>query len=271
MALTIINRAKASFLAYFCLQQHGMKKVVIDIGNTLTKVGVFEGKEIIVSKQFRGDEQIQLLSTGNEMQTSGIISSVRDIPGNIRQLISNIPHLITLSADTPLPFVLGYNSPETLGKDRIAAVAGARAVFPECNILAIDAGTAITYDLLTAENCYLGGGISPGISTRFRALHNYTGRLPLVHQQSFDELIGQTTEESIQSGVLNGVVAEVDGIIQRYSESFENLHVVLTGGDLNYLADKLKSNIFALPNLVLMGLNEILDFNETPHKPDHIV
>jgi type III pantothenate kinase len=137
-------------------------------------------------------------------------------------------------------------------------------IFPGKSKLVIDAGTCITYDLLTKKNEYLGGGISPGIRMRFRAMHTFTRKLPLVEPEDFDELIGRSTRESLLSGVYNGVVAEIREIIRLYGEKFDDLAVILTGGDHPFLYNKLKSNIFAVPELVLLGLNEIFDHNDIP-------
>jgi len=126
----------------------------------------------------------------------------------------------------------------------------------------IDAGTCITYDLITAEGTYLGGAISPGIRMRFKALHTFTGKLPLIEQEEFDDLIGQTTQESILSGVYNGITGEITHLAGRYHEKSGDLAVVITGGDHHFLHNKLKISIFAAPDLVLLGLNEILDYND---------
>jgi len=149
-----------------------------------------------------------------------------------------------------------------LGKDRIAAVTGAWSMFPAKNILAIDAGTCITYDLITSNGEYLGGGISPGIRMRFQAMHTFTGKLPLVEPEDFDELIGRSTRESLLSGVYNGVMAEISELIRLYGKKFDDLTVILTGGDHVFLHNKLKISIFAVPELVLLGLNEIFDYND---------
>jgi type III pantothenate kinase len=177
--------------------------------------------------------------------------------GVFRQL----PDFIELDHLTPVPLTIDYKTPETLGRDRIALVAGAAAMYPGKNVLAIDAGSCITYDLVTSAGHYLGGAISPGIDMRLKALNTFTGKLPLVQQQDFYRLIGNTTTTSILSGVINGTVEEVKGIIGHYRSEFENLKVILTGGGQEFLLNKIKSDIFAVPDLLLMGLNKILDHN----------
>jgi type III pantothenate kinase len=163
--------------------------------------------------------------------------------------------------NTTVPIINNYGSPETLGKDRLAGVIGAKHWMPNSNILVIDAGTAITYDLVTANGEFLGGGISPGIAMRYKALHTFTGRLPLLDYYGDAELIGTDTASSIHSGVLNGAVAEMEGIIKGYQPLYPGLKIILTGGDHNYFDKRLKIKTFAALNLVLEGLNLILNFN----------
>jgi len=149
-----------------------------------------------------------------------------------------------------------------LGKDRVAAAAAATTIFPGENVLVIDAGTSITYDLITKNGTYLGGGISPGIMMRFKALNTFTGKLPLITEIDDAPLIGNDTPSSIKSGVLNGVLAEVNGIIDSYSNRFDTLKIIISGGDYKYFDKKLKNSIFATPNIVMQGLLEILKINE---------
>lgn len=180
----------------------------------------------------------------------------------MEELLSTARKFIPLSFQTPLPFKILYQTPVSLGKDRIAAVAGAYSLYPDRNILVIDAGTCITYDILTADGKYPGGAISPGIQMRFKAMHTFTGKLPLIEPDDFYGLIGQTTHESMRSGVFNGVIAEITETIRLYKEKFDNLLVMMTGGDYQFLHNKLKISIFAAPDLVLLGLNEIFDYND---------
>lgn len=240
-------------------------KLIIDIGNTRTKLASFSGKELtdLSVADSLSTDLIQNYLVKHGPFNAAIISSVVDIPPVIMQLLSNISSFVELNSTTPLPLRLAYETPESLGHDRIAAAAAAVSLFPGKNVLTIDAGTCITYDLTTAEKEYLGGGISPGIRMRFRAVHTFTGKLPLIEAKSYDGLIGRSTQTSILSGVMNGVAEEVKGIITRYRQEFPELIVVLTGGDHEFLVNQLKNSIFAVPELVLKGLNEILDYNET--------
>lgn len=240
------------------------KKLIIDFGNTLQKLAVFLGKEIILKETFRKLPPETLAYFINEHGPfDGIIqSSVVIHTRELEEILARAGKFILLTDQTPLPVKNSYETPKTLGKDRLAAVAGAHALFPGRNCLVIDAGTCITYDIITKDGEYLGGGISPGIQMRFKALHTFTGKLPLIEPDEFDDLIGKSTRESILSGVYNGITGEMTGIISRYHEHFENLTVLITGGDHQFLYNKLKISIFAAPNLVLQGLNEILDYND---------
>ena len=236
--------------------------LVIDFGNTLVKVAVFRDDDIVATET--GPElTIETLEAfQNKYQMRyAIFSSVVHILPEIHAFLKGNFQLTELTHQTPVPLNNLYKSPETLGKDRLAAAVAANAMFPGSHVLALDAGTCVTFDFVDDGGNYHGGGISPGIQMRFKALHTFTQRLPLVKHQNFEALSGATTEESILSGVLNGIVEEFDGIIRAYQKKYDEMKVVVTGGDMKFFAKKLKSNIFATPNLVLRGLNEILKFN----------
>jgi len=241
-----------------------MQRLIIDIGNTLVKLAVFNNDRADTMEYLPSidTESLQNLLAKYPEIKSSIISSVRNYPDELDRWLENHFYHISLNPSTPLPFNNKYNTPETLGKDRIAAAAAAIKVFPDNNVLVIDAGTSITYDLITADKNYLGGGISPGIQMRFKALHTFTDKLPLIENIEGTPLIGTDTKTSIMSGVLNGVLAEVDGIIDRYSEQYKPLKIIISGGDYKYFDKKLKNSIFATPNFVMQGLIEILKFNE---------
>ena len=166
-----------------------------------------------------------------------------------------------ISSFTEVPFKNLYKTPKTLGVDRIALVAGAVSQFSGHNILVIDAGTCITFDFVNSEGEYLGGAISPGLKMRFNSLNYFTANLPLLEIDELTDFIGKNTKESINSGVINGAIQEIDGVINQYNKKFLDLTVVLTGGDTNFLAKQLKSSIFANQNLLLQGLNRILIHN----------
>lgn len=236
--------------------------LVMDFGNTLVKSAVFRETEI-VELTTGPKPEIRILKSylAKYQPQHAIFSSVVSIPDDIRHFLEYNFRLTELQHTTPVPVKNLYKTPETLGKDRLAVAVAGSAMFAGQPVLIIDAGTCVTFDFVDATGNYFGGGISLGLQMRFKALHTFTQRLPLVKHQNFDGLSGATTEESILSGVLNGIAAEFDGIIRRYEEKYDGLKVVVTGGDMNFFAKKLKSNIFAVPNLVLRGLNEILNFN----------
>lgn len=168
---------------------------------------------------------------------------------------------LALDSSVSLPFKNLYQTPHTLGKDRIAAVAGAMQRFGSNNTLIIDAGTCIKYDYINSKNEYSGGAISPGINMRFKALNAFTDQLPLIEAKETFTLVGKSTEGSILSGVLNGVLAEAEGIILKYETLYSDLKVILTGGDMLFFEKGLKNTIFADPFLTLKGLNFILKHN----------
>ena len=239
-------------------------KLIADFGNTLQKLAIFNGNELVSLSRFENitAQQLSDFIRTNGPFKSAILSSVIIVEEDILSIFNQIPLFIELSHQTPLPVKLFYKTPETLGRDRIAAAVAGNFLYPDHNVLVIDAGTCITFDLVTKTAEYLGGSIHPGINMQFTALHTFTGKLPLVNRRDFDELTGKTTEESIISGVLRGTCASVEGMIDDYNSRFPELVVLITGGDSGYLFNNLKNRIFALPNLILEGLNKILDFNE---------
>jgi type III pantothenate kinase len=236
--------------------------LVIDYGNTLVKAALFENGEPVevISKPHL--EKNDILRWKEEYTAqNAILSAVRDVPEAIKKQLSEKFHFFELTHTTPVPVKNLYKTPETLGRDRIAAVVAGHDLFGAMNVLVIDAGTCITFDFVDSQGVYHGGGITPGIQMRFNALHTFTARLPLLNSRKIGVLSGTSTEESILSGVLNGVVAEIDGIIENYKKQYSGLQIIVTGGDVDFFVEKLKSNIFATQNLVLKGLNKILQFN----------
>ncbi len=245
-------------------------KLVLDFGNTLLKFALFSNEELVNLEMFETTSKPHIVSHTdaffkknniNRLKSS-IISSVVHYPNGFISHLSAFGQVIELDENTPLPLKFNYKTPATLGKDRMAIAVAASHLYPERNILAINCGTCITYDFVDATGVYLGGAISPGMNMRFKALHTLTDKLPLLEGRSFESFVGRSTEESILSGVLNGIIDEIDGMINRYREIYKNLTIIISGGDMNYFDKKLKNNIFAIPNLVLSGLNIILDFNE---------
>jgi type III pantothenate kinase len=238
--------------------------LVVDVGNTFVKFAVYKKEELIYKSSFKLSEfKRQFKQVGKEHPNieSAIISSVGRLSRNEIELIDNDLTILELNSKTKLPFNNCYKTPETLGVDRIALVSASVKQFPDNNTLIIDAGTCITYDFITDKNDYLGGAISPGIRLRYISLNNLTANLPLLDTDRPESLIGSTTESSIHSGVVNGVVKEIDGIIDQYLLDYPDLTVILTGGDAKFLSNQLKNSIFANSNFLLEGLNFILDYN----------
>jgi type III pantothenate kinase len=234
--------------------------VVIDIGNTRIKFGLFEQGKLLEEGSALKVEQ--LLEQLQPFSVQDVIVSSVALPEPA--LLERLPHtgmLLELSHNTPLPVQNLYHTPQTLGTDRLAGVVGANWLFAGQNCLVIDAGTCITYDFIDKDGHYHGGSISPGIDMKFKALHTFTGRLPLTERTGNAPLIGQNTREALQSGVIVGTVAEVQGIIARYQQCYPNLTVVFCGGDAAFFETNLKAPIFVIPELVLLGLHRILDYN----------
>ena len=238
--------------------------LIIDIGNTRVKLAVFKANRLLekvtVEKKVFLSEVKKIIST-HPKTTNAIISSVDFFTKEEEDHLRTLAKVTVVSDNLKLPFTNNYATPETLGADRIALIAAAAHQYPSKNVLVIDAGTCVTYDFLNQENTYLGGAISPGLTIRYEALHNLTAKLPLLKTKDTTFLIGNSTENSIHSGVINGLVNEIDGTIQQYLQQYTDLTVILTGGDTNFLAKRLKSSIFANSNFLLEGLNHLLKIN----------
>jgi type III pantothenate kinase len=239
--------------------------LVLDLGNTYGKIAVCDHKKVIEAATYERitSREISYFHIRYSELKGAIISSVVNYSREIIDYLNNLfPICIELDHSTPLPIENKYATPDTLGYDRIAAAVGAFTICPGKNVLVIDAGTAITYDIVSARGEFLGGNISQGLEIRFKSLNKYTTRLPhLERPEEVPPLVGSTTQEAIQSGVVNGLLFEMDGFIAAISKKYPKLQVVLTGGDAKYFVGKLKSSIFVDPNLNLIGLNRILEHN----------
>ncbi len=238
--------------------------LIIDVGNTNVKLAVFKGHELMYKKRIPLDNILQEIDDLiNEIKgvDKAIISSVGRLKAGDIEKISRQFDLLVLDASTKVPFQNNYKTPATLGVDRIALVSAAVSRYEYRNVLIIDAGTCITYDFINSEKKYMGGSISPGVRLRYQSLNNLTANLPLLETKMPDNFIGDTTAESIHSGVIQGILNEIDGNVIEYENNFKDLTVILTGGDSNFLSKQLKSSIFAHSNFLLEGLNYILEFN----------
>lgn len=242
-----------------------MHHLVVDIGNSSVKLAVFKGVHLLHKSITAEPEPELLLQLIKDFEVKkSILSAVRPAVSATEELLKTHTKFIRFNHQTSLPIINHYQSRETLGLDRLAGLMGARHFFPHQRVLVIDAGTCITYDLLDQQEQYFGGSISPGIQLRLQSLHHFTGKLPLVaFDTDFQLLEGRNTQESILAGVLNGVLAEVQGVIEKYWQKYSEMQIVLCGGDAHFFDTRLKNSIFARsvclkPDLVLIGLNEII-------------
>ncbi|MGL5227831.1 MAG: type III pantothenate kinase [Bacteroidales bacterium] len=237
--------------------------LIIDQGNSFVKIAVFD-KDSILAVYQKEELQKSFIDTLRHQYSiqRGILSTVKEID---KDLVEYLHHKIAefriLSHETRLPFRIAYKTPETLGRDRIAAIAGAYSVYPNRNCLVIDAGTAVTYDFINDKGIYLGGNIAPGIDLRFRSLSQFTGKLPLVSVEGEIPLLGDNTQTAIRSGVIQGLTYEMEGYIAELQDRYSDLLIFLTGGSGKYFEDRLKYPIFADNNIVLKGLNSIIEYN----------
>ncbi|MDZ4821890.1 MAG: type III pantothenate kinase [Flavobacteriales bacterium] len=234
--------------------------LVVDAGNSFTKLALFSSGELIRMAVLACDEvKGQLKSWMDEYEVkSCIVSSVRESDSSLKEDLGNFFPIHFLSAQTKVPIIINYENPDSLGSDRIANAVACEKEFTGKSCLVVDCGTCITYTTVS-RHTLTGGAISPGIDMRFKSLEHYTGKLPLVERTESFALLGTSTESSIRSGVLIGIINEVRGMIEEFSSITDDLHVIITGGDLLLFEQHIKSRIFARPNFTLYGLNEILE------------
>ena len=237
--------------------------LVIDVGNTRIKGAVFEGAillEIFVFTKIELQKNIEIILKKFEKVSDLVVSSVGDVEKLSFLAFDNVLKVHFISNKDPFPFQNKYATPQTLGIDRMVLAAGATLQFPNQNRLVIDAGTCVTYDFIDQDNNYLGGAIAPGLRLRYESLHNYTAKLPLLALENPENLIGNSTSDSIHSGVVNGLVYEIDGFINEYRARYLNFIIILTGGDTDFLAKRLKNTIFANSNFLLESLNQTFQY-----------
>jgi type III pantothenate kinase len=189
-----------------------------------------------------------------------VVASVSDLDKQTFLDFEELVKIHFVSHNDPFPFINRYETPKTLGIDRLVLATGATLRFPKQNRLVIDAGTCVTYDFIDENNNYLGGAISPGLRLRYEALHNYTAKLPLLTLENPEHLIGKSTSESIHSGVVNGLIFEIDSFIADYKALYSNFIIILTGGDTEFLAKRLKNTIFANSNFLVESLNQTFQY-----------
>ncbi|CAD5271783.1 MULTISPECIES: type III pantothenate kinase [unclassified Imperialibacter] len=233
----------------------------IDIGNTRCKIGFFENDSLIKLKTSVAFEAIVGALKGEEV-SEVIVSSVGKDVSNLGKELSEKYKVVKLTHLLPLPIFLDYSSTDTLGTDRIAAVAGAFHLYRGKNCLVIDVGSCITYDIITSDGYYKGGAISPGVEMKLKSMHTFTARLPFIEHPEWVDLPGKDTKTSMINGVLHGTLAEIEGMIERFSGLLPDLQVIMCGGGSNFFESNIKHHIFVRSELVLIGLNSILRHNE---------
>jgi type III pantothenate kinase len=237
--------------------------LTIDIGNTRIKGAVFEDNillEYFVFVKSEPKKNIENILKKYKKLTHLVISSVGNLQKEAFLDFTDQLNVYFITHKDIFPFVNKYTTPQTLGIDRMVLAAGATLQFPNQNRLVIDAGTCVTYDFIDENDVYLGGAIAPGLRLRYESLHNFTAKLPLLTIENPDYLIGKSTTESIHSGVVNGFVYEIDGFIDEYKALYSNFIIILTGGDTDFLAKRLKNTIFANSNFLLESLNQTFQY-----------
>ncbi len=241
--------------------------LVVDIGNTSTKIACYEGSAIIKKERLKSPDTGTIAKfIGKKPATRAIVSSVNHDPGALINFLRDkgaVVHL--LSYKSQYPFTIAYETPETMGVDRLAAVAGALLYHPGADLLVIDAGSALTLDILV-NGSFLGGSISPGLSMRFRALNEFTGRLPLINASNDFSFPGKSTKDAITGGVVMGLVFEINEYIRTFEKRHEKLVTVITGGDSETITSLTDRKMFLHPDLVTDGLNYLLDYNVQDQK-----
>ncbi len=241
-----------------------LRTLALDIGNTAVKYGYFEQDTLRESASGQTAAQVRAAVQRLRPEHVVLASVAEPTAAWAAELRALVPGQVLefVPATTPLPIANAYATPQTLGADRLAAAVGAAWLLPGRDVVVVDAGTAIKCDLVEAAGGFRGGSIAPGLALRFRALHEFTGRLPLVttlpDPTEAVPLTGTDTASAIRSGVLNGAAAEVAGLLADYAARYPGLAVVLAGGDAPFFRARLKGPIFVVPELVLIGLHRIL-------------
>ncbi len=239
--------------------------LVVDVGNTLIKLAIFDKKRLVYKKtgmKSDFDKNIEFILEEFPLVEYVILSVVGGFSEKSRLKLEKKYSVFNVTPHIKIPFINDYATPKTLGVDRIALVSAAKDQYDAKDVLIIDVGTCITYDFINAKGHYKGGAISPGINMRYKALHEYTEKLPLLDANIPQNILGNSTQTSIHSGVIYGISLEIDGVISQYRQDFEDLTVILTGGNAHFLLDRLKNSIFANPNFLLEGLNFLLEYNQ---------
>lgn len=236
--------------------------LTIDIGNTRTKVGVFSEMQLVEdwSVDRLSIVTVRKIIKQYKIQYS-IVSSTKLISDKLLEVLKSQTINIVLDDQTKLPFKNKYATPKTLGYDRIALIAGIQAKYPSQNNLVIGCGTCITFNFISEKNEFIGGSIHPGLKMRLKAMHTFTKKLPLIDLNKPKNFVGKSTEENLTIGTALATSMEINAMISEYDVNFSKLNTIITGGDADFLVSLLKNKIFVHPNLTLVGLNHILEYN----------
>jgi len=241
-----------------------MVNVALDLGNNFAKAGLFDQQQLVETSRFPDYDYTSIVTWVKQRQPEQLImGSVIPIPEHFLASLQSITTARILDETLALPISIHYETPEELGQDRIAGAVAAYALFPGWNCLCIDTGSCITYDWISESGTLEGGVISPGFQMRLKAMAHFTAKLPAVELPALEtsELIGQSTEACMRSGAVNGALMEIDSMINAYKKQADELKIIIGGGDAPFLVNNLKNSIFAQPDLVIKGLNQILHFN----------
>jgi len=240
--------------------------LVIDIGNSFTKYAIFDNRQLVyfdTSESAIFVTQIKQLFEAYPKIQRAMISAVGPLQNKEKEIMALFCKVHVLSHASKVPFKNSYASPSTLGMDRIALATSAFYQYPRKNVLVIDMGTCVTYDFVNDAGEYRGGAISPGLNMRYRAMHLQTDKLPLLQPEELLDFVGNSTASSMHSGVINGLTLELDGAISQYHARFQDLTVILTGGDSQFFVKRLKNSIFANSKFLVEGLNYLLEYNKS--------
>ena len=240
--------------------------LVIDIGNSFTKYAIFDNRQLVyfdTSESSIFVTQIKQLFEAYPKIQRALISAVGPLQNKEKEIMALFCKVHVLSHESKMPFKNSYASPSTLGMDRIALATSAFYQYPRTNVLVFDMGTCVTYDFVNDAGEYRGGAISPGLHMRYSAMHQQTDKLPLLEPEDLLDFVGNSTASSMHSGVINGLTLELDGVISQYHARFQDLTVILTGGDSQFFVKRLKNSIFANSKFLVEGLNYLLEYNKS--------
>ena len=237
--------------------------LIIDAGNTAVKLAIFEDGQLVQKQHvYAVYQDFKVIHEEYPQINSVLICDVRGLDWDFLNKIFESKKIFKTASTLRFPFINAYKTPKTLGVDRMGLMAAAAKTYPKQNVLVIDVGTCITYDVLTQENTYVGGLISLGYNMRYKSLNEFTGKLPLIAHRSTETTLGVDTQSSIQAGVFHGVFHEIQGQIDYFRHKYQDLTIILTGGDCKQLSKRLKNPIFAHPNFLVTGLDYILELNK---------